>query len=301
MKKIQTIIHIGGNKTASTLLQRQLLSGQENIKYFGEDCINYDDLKDIINNMIHEDSFYYDANELISKFNLNNIEDNKTRIVFSNEDIMGSRHPSIGAKRLKKIFPNAQILMIIRNQLDVFPSWYINHGAYLKNVPKKFWRKYVNINNWLDYCFSFSKNSPVQAMNYYKYFQIYSEVFGEENIIVIPYEDIFLDKTGFCKKLSVIFDVLPTEIENVFSLKSERPRNSKLKYQIHKIFGFSHKISKTIYAFLSPIDYSGPAKVKLPRKWRNKINFQYANSNFALSKKIGINLKKYGYPFLENK
>ena len=56
---------------------------------------------------------------------------------------------------------------------------------------KRFWRRYVSFDEWLEYCFNFPKINPVQAMNYLKYFQIFSKKFIEKNIIVIPYEKIF--------------------------------------------------------------------------------------------------------------
>lgn len=295
MIKPQTVIHIGANKTASTLLQRQLFSKKSHIQYFGEDCINYEYLKEDIHNMIHEDNFYFKKNFMISN-SIRNTSSDITRIVFSNEDIMGSRHPSLAADRLKEIFPEAKILMVIRNQIDVFPSWYVNHGAYLKNVPRRFWRRYVSFDDWLEYCFNFPKISPVQAMNYLKYFQIFSKKFGEKNIIVIPYEDIFFDNSSFCNKLSELFDVESATIKNIFSKKNERSRNSKLNHEIHKFFGFSYKISNNIYKKISRFDNTGPFKISINNKWLKKINHEYADSNSELELKTGLNLKKYNYP-----
>ncbi len=295
MNKTQTVIHIGANKTASTLFQRQLFSKQDNILYLGEDCENYEDLKGLIHNIIHEDSYYYDEDLTISKFE--SLENEKhTHLVFSNEDIMGSRNPSLSADRLKKIFPEAKVLMIIRNQLNVFPSWYINHGAYLKNVPKSFWKQYVDIDSWLEYCFSFPTLSPVQAMNYYKYYEIYSRIFGEENILVIPYEEIFYSRENFCSKLSNLIGVSPNEIKKVLKIKNERPRNTQLKYKIHKTFTLSNKLADKIYRLISRFDHSGPAEIKLSKKWHEKIYGEYERGNSLIAAKTGLDLNLFNYP-----
>ena len=295
MYHTQTTIHIGANKTASTLLQKKLFSKHKNICYFGEYCENYDDIKDLIHNMIHEDAYYYDQDEIISKFS-SLIKVENTNTVFSHEDIMGSSNPTLAASRLKNIFPKAKVLMIIRNQFDVFPSWYINHGAYLKNVPKKLWKKFVGVNEWLDYCFSFPKSSPVQAMNYLKYYKIFSKIFGKENVIVIPYEEIFEDRQSFCVKLSSLFDVLPADIQMVLEMKRERPRNTKLHYQIHKTFSFSNKLSQKINSLMYYLDISGPAKVKLDKRWIKMIYNEYAEKNYLLASHTGLDLKIYNYP-----
>tara|TARA_B100000767_G_C19776707_1_gene542993 strand:- start:1315 stop:2211 length:897 start_codon:yes stop_codon:yes gene_type:complete len=295
MNKTQTVIHIGANKTASTLFQRQLFSKQDNILYLGEDCENYDDLKSLIHNIIHEDTYYYDKDLTISKFE--SLKNKKhTHIVFSNEDIMGSRNPSLSADRLKKVFPDAKVLMIIRNQLNVFPSWYINHGAYLKNVPKNYWRQYVDINSWLEYCFSFPTSSPVQAMNYYKYYEIYSRIFGEENIVVIPYEEIFYSRERFCSGLSSLIGVPYIEIEKVLKIKNERPRNTQLEYKIHKTFRLSKKLADKIYRLISRFDQSGPAQIKLSAQWQKKIYDEYARGNSLIEAKTGLDLSLFHYP-----
>ena len=43
---------------------------------------------------------------------------------------MGSRHPSLVARRFKSIMPNAKVVMVIRNQITALSSWYANHGSF---------------------------------------------------------------------------------------------------------------------------------------------------------------------------
>ena len=131
---MEYILHIGGNKTASTLLQRKLFSSHNSIYYLGEDCINYNLIKQDLNNLIHEDDYEFSLNR-ISKY-FKNINKNKKVFVFSNEDIMGSRHPSLVAKRLKLLMPKCKVVIVVRNQITAISSWYVNHGAYLKPAPK---------------------------------------------------------------------------------------------------------------------------------------------------------------------
>ena len=296
--QMQRIIHIGGNKTASTLFQRRLFSQYNNIFYLGEDCHGYSKISEKLNNLVHEDDFYYDKAELVKDIELLHKEskESATHFVFSNEDIMGSKSPTVCAIRLKELFPDSKVLIIVRNQLEVFPSWYINHGAYLKNVPRKFWRRHVDLNSWLEFCFDFPSTSPVEAMNYYKYYRIFSNLFGKENTIIIPYEDISTNRIEFCKRMSNLFGIEAQAVNQILEIRSERPRNSKLKFATHKVLGFSRNITDLIYSFLEGIDKTGPANVRLSAFWRDKIERYYAEGNDKLSSETGLDLRSYKYP-----
>tara|TARA_A100001015_G_scaffold287969_1_gene358305 strand:+ start:505 stop:1410 length:906 start_codon:yes stop_codon:yes gene_type:complete len=298
MQNTKTIIHIGANKTASTLFQKKIFSKYKNILHFGEWASNYDFLKKNIQNIIYDDDYYYDYNDTISKFS-SFVKVENTHTVFSSEDILMSRKPTLVAKRLKKIFPNAKVLMLIRNQIDCFISWYLNHGCYLTNVPKKFWKRYLGLNDWLEYCFENPTFSPLQAMNYLKYYEIFSNFFGEENIILIPYEEIFHNRLNFCKKFSSLFGVSADDVQKILNLK-ENKRNTKLKYLIHKNFGFSNKLPKKLYSFISFLDFSGSANIQLSKIWSERIFNEYAEKNYLLTKRTGLNLEIYNYPLKKN-
>jgi len=296
MDNLDSIIHIGGNKTASTLLQRKLFSKYKNIFYVGEDCYKYKEIQDSIFSLVHEDDFYYDSEEFISLLNSIKKDSDASHFIFSNEDIMYSKNPTLCAQRLKEIIPNSKVLMVIRNQFDVIPSWYANHGAYLKNVPKKFWKRYVDLDSWLDYCFSFPDSSPLQAMDYYKYYQIFSRLFGKENIIVLAYEDILFDRSAFTHKLSTLIGVDASDIDAVFDIKSERPRNTQLQFLIHSNLGFSRRLSDLTYSFFSRFDNTQPVKIILNDYWKAKIFEHYAESNKLLALNVDIDLRNYNYP-----
>ena len=161
----KVIIHIGGNKTASTTLQNQILRKQPHNTtiYLGQES----DLKESqqLERLIFQEDYYFLKENPISF--QSHLFDKK--IIISNEDIMGSPETLRTAKRLKKYFGDASIVMIIRNQYESTKSWYVNHGAYLKMVPKNYWKKHVTIDEWLEYCFMFPNVSPLEAMNYLKY------------------------------------------------------------------------------------------------------------------------------------
>ena len=64
------------------------------------------------------------------------------------------------------MFSQWKSFIVIRNQITAFNSWFVSHGSSLKNVPKSYWKKYVDLENWSDYCFNYPNQGPISALNY---------------------------------------------------------------------------------------------------------------------------------------
>lgn len=304
---MSAIFHIGGNKTGSTTLQRRLFSKHPNVCYLGEDCDGYDKLKPWLDSLVAEDDSFFDFEEIKGIFLERFGSGAEGRAcVFSNEDIMTSAMPSVCASRLKKLDSDAQIVMVVRNQLTVWPSWYANHGAYLKNVPRGYWRKHVSLEDWLDYCFSFPKQTPVEAMNYERFFKIFRETFSASQIHVLLYEDLLQDPAGYYKKWSEILKISDQDIGSYMASHIERRRHSvrrmnydKLISQASVIPGLEKSLA-ALFRYAVPlrewVDSGPPARIELPEIWRARIANYYRKTNASLAEMTGLDLAQYGYP-----
>ena len=303
MKKI---IHIGANKAASTTLQRHLFNKSEYLSYLGEDCIDYHKYKVCLDSLVSDDDFHFsfiDAEKIF--YNQIEYSDKKT-FIFSNEDILTSRVPTQCATRLHKLLPDAKILIIIRNQLDAIVSWYANHGAYLKQVPRNYWRRYVSFDDWLEYCFSFPKYSPLESYLYHKHLSLYRDLFGKENIHLLFFEDLIYKKKTFIESLSKILNVKYSNVDDALVNKQERPRNTIRQHRYNqfrsnyfyntslaKIIPFS-KYTKNMWSrYLSSGD---KVKVILNEQWKNMLVDYFAEDNNQLSLEYSIDINRYNYP-----
>lgn len=295
---MKSVIHIGANKTASTLFQRRLFAKHPAITYIGEDCASYEVLQEDLAKLVHEDDSVYDEKKMIKFFDKMQ-KDDKT-FVFSNEDIMGTRHPTQTAHRLKKLLPNAQVVMVIRNQMTTFPSWYVNHGSFLKPVPKSYWKKYVSFEDWLEYCFNFPYSTPLEAMNYEKYYKIFKEVFGAENIHIFLYEEFLENKISFYEKWAKILNISSDEISQYLDGFQERSSLSVFDFRIHKISKFSPLLSKVAKKSLKKVlDNKNSVKIKIPKKYKKRVEDYYASGNTLLNKELALELEQYNYPLEE--
>lgn len=304
---MRQLIHIGGNKTASTSLQRRLFAKHPGIRYLGEDCEAYQELRPILDSLVADDDSHFDFDAakqmFVNRFNTGN-ED--ATCVYSNEDIMTSSLPSVCAARLKALLPGAQVVMVIRNQLSVWPSWYANHGAYLKNVPRRYWRKHVGLEEWLDFCFAFPRKTPVEAMNYERYFTIFEKEFSPGRIHVLLYEDLLRDAASYYKQWGDLLGISLEEILKYMAGHVERRRNTgrRMAYdrwvsRLSVIPGFA--ASQAAVLRLLPfvnrwLDDGPPAKISLPKIWEQRVSDYYRRSNANLAKMTGLDLARYGYP-----
>lgn len=297
---MKQVIHIGANKTASTLLQKKLFTQHRSINYNGEEGDYQPKASSILHSLINlDDSFY--SEQLARDLLVPKHEGHKQVNLFSSEDIMNSCVPTNCARRLKKLMPEAEVVMVIRNQLTTWPSWYANHGAFLKKVPKRYWKSYVSFKEWLDYCFSFPEETPVEAMNYYRFYSLFSEIFGEDKIKVILYENLVSNPELFYSEWASILNLPIEDIGENLLNSSERTRISQRYYLLQRFFGSYPKLVEIISNSLKPWIHSGErALIPLPEYYISRISNYYSNSNFLLQEKTGLELAAFKYP-LSNK
>ena len=298
-----TVIHIGGNKTGSTLLQRHLFSKYERIGYLGEDCPNYNSIREALTSLVADDNSHYHHSGVEKVFRRYFSSCSPPNVnVYSNEDIMTSALPSVCANRLKLLLPEASVVMVIRNQLTALPSWYAGHGAYLKNVPRRYWRRHVTFSEWLEYCFAFPKTSAIEAMNYHRFYEIFTDLYGKENVHVLLYEELVNSPQIYFQRWADLLEIPLSEIQACVGSRTERVGKSSRRDLAERLYSLCFRrplpvqegsTSNMLVRWLN----NGPKKeVSFPLNWREKVVEYYRRSNSQLAKQTGYNLAVEGYP-----
>ena len=288
---MKSIIHIGGNKTGSTLLQKNFFPKLNKFTFINpENTKSKIDLAPFNSLLTDDDIFFYKYEKNLKKFL-------HKKVIFSSEDILGSQFTSLIAIRLKKVFGMCKILFVIRNQISAINSWYISHGSGLKGVPRSYWRRYVNFSDWLNFIFYFSNKGPIMALDYWSNYKIFEKVFGEKNIKVLLYEDLKYKPFIFYKELGKTFGVKTNFVIDALENKYERKSRSNLNLKLHQIFksyNVSNNVNK-IAKFFFPMN-NNKTVCYMSTEEKNRVISHFNKGNALLSKKIGINLNKIGYP-----
>lgn len=213
MKK-KVIIHIGLHKTASTFIQTHLLPT------FPETTLltrPFTQFNRAFNKLQYADDTLYDKKEVEAVIN----QIKHQRIILSDENFSGklffynSINRSQTARRLHELFPEATIVVVVRNQLDFIKSSY-NH--YIKGVHrgKKAIHKFIKyssesynnyelhpanarVDNYMDYLYYNTDDTSInmEVLKYSKLLLLYKSLFSKVKVVL--YEDIIQNPKSIVK------------------------------------------------------------------------------------------------------
>ena len=302
----QVVIHIGANKTGSTTLQRCLFARSQNLVYLGEDGAEYSRYRATLDSLVSDDAIHFCHDAAYEMFQTYLQRSGEHTFLYSNEDIMTSRVPTQCAYRLHEFLPEAEILMVTRNQLTAVPSWYANHGAYLRMVPRRYWRRYVSFDDWMEYCTTFLKYSPLDGYFYHRIAALYGSLFGKHKIHVLMYEDFVNEPEQFIRGLCEILRIDAFTAMEMLQGQRERKRHTQRQLRYHRFrswFFWGHDFSRYI-PFGKALDrkwqhfleQGAPADGFMSDFWRNKLIELYKEDNLQLAREYQLPLKEYGYP-----
>lgn len=174
------ICHIGFPKTGTTYLQQYIFNQIDGLQFIYNNTV-----LDLFNQIINDDDTILKTKFIQAQFY--KLFENSDINLCSYEPLTGQHqlsgfvNRSIIARRLKS-FGFHKIIISIRNQYDIIESTYkqyIKTGGLLK------------FNEYFD--FEQNQKRPNFRLAYYDYdsiCQLYSSIFGKENILIIQYEQI---------------------------------------------------------------------------------------------------------------
>ena len=250
------IIHIGYPKTATTWFQKSIFPNISNFKLIPKETLQ----KYIVSASEGEfEKFIVDYKKLLPDNNF----------ILSDEDFITNKPEHISpiekAKRLQKLFPNAQIILFIRNQPDIIASAYSQHikaGGTL------------NPNQYIE---TLIQSDKLSLWKYDKIIEIYQNLFGKSAVNVFLYESInqpdfllkFFQQFKFQLKENNISKKLYNKHLCPFVLSITRALNHFTKHQLYT------KFPPKSYYFHVPLLFL-----------ISRINMNFLNTIFCFSKHL---------------
>lgn len=294
------IVHIGYPKTGSTYLQKVIFPQFKEL-----DFIDFHTCVKLFEDIIYLDDLDFDQAK--TKESLTNYQG---KSLFSQEALTGAPFTFKGLNRSQ--IPNRlyqlgfkKIVITIRNQPEILDSLYRQY-VYQGGVMK--FKDFLNLDGkWNHYLRAFN-------LDYLKYDRLitkYINLFGDENVLILPQEILKNDPEAYLKSLS---EFIESEVPkqpihksanesltnmstnllrfiNHFTFNSQRP-NQLINNQ------FSTKtIKKVFQVFIDPYFMKVFSKKRsyLKPDERSKIIDYYSKSNFELNKLVDFNLSELGY------
>jgi hypothetical protein len=308
----KTLIHIGYHKTASTWLQTQFF--------------NHPDLqfnmpiakREIKDKILFPHPFSFEEKEARSTFEqkLTRTPDEQTSVI-SMESISGSffSDGSDGierANKMKSVFPNAAILINIREQQSMLRSSYKHYVKALGTL---------SVAKWLAASNTSKKRLPVFSPIRFHYHHLilhYQSLFGVDNVLVLPCEQLWQTPELYVQRISEFAgitlsdDVCKSLNYTYKSNKGLSAYTANIKRHLNRIIMHDIVLNpnpicpvnlhpNTLKRWTYRIDRRIPEFLKLrSEKKLIEIIGQYTGKQFQESNRItaeltGLNLEEYGY------
>lgn len=184
---VRPLIHVGYPKCASTFLQDRLFYPQG----LGFHRPGKEDRALLFEELILNDGFGFDADASRDRFE-RMAGGAKGVVVWSEETLVGDpmqRRYNGGdvARRMKAIFPDARVLMIVREQRAMAISCY---RQYVREGGRHSIEDFIGTGSEP---LSFHPILRPRFLQYARPVAQYQELFGSENVLVLPFEELVSD------------------------------------------------------------------------------------------------------------
>jgi hypothetical protein len=189
-RELRPLVHIGYHKCASSWLQEVLFHPEHGYYSPWQPGVYFEEL-------IHANPFTFDPANAILPFveGLHQARIRNLVPVLSNEALSGNQYEPVfpakdTADRLKLVFPEARILMVIREQGDMLFSWY-------KHCIRS--RLSLSLHDYFDSSppSGFAPPFRREMLEYHLLIGYYQDLFGRENVLVLPVELLRRNALGF--------------------------------------------------------------------------------------------------------
>ena len=299
----QYIFHIGMPKTATSYLQKNFYPNL-NLHYLGK---HYDSKsRDREFAKIFAELFamqpFGDREKIYNR--IKEMMPNSGKILYSNELMSGtSRINFLNAYQislhLKECFNNPKIIFVIRRQDSFIESIYRQaiRGGYSGSIKSfinykrgKYHRSSPGKGGWMD----------IYSLDYLSWIEHYRNLFGEENILILPYERLKAEKEAFLKDITDFIGV-----EYIEPKKSEQTNKADSYLLLNMMRLANLCLSKRIQnrvndilfidKFFSLLNYLPFEKRFLSKDMAKEIISFHSDSNQELSKRYNLSLQRYGY------
>lgn len=300
------LVHVGLHKTGTTWLQKQVFSAKHGreIEYCGDTGLIY---RQFITPRMAEFSAAT-ARAAFAPLLAKAAADGRLAVI-SGENLAGRpfhahHQQDVVARRLAETFPQARILLTIREQNAIIYSMY---GQYLRFGYTS------SLSAFLTEPPENAPYHPVMDRKFYDYSALldtYERYFPAENILTLPFEQLTSEPDATLEQLSLHCGTQLSAVGKQQAQKVANPAWSDLAYETVRFLNrFNSQDSRwqRLGKGLNPnaiahhVSRLTPARIRQAMRARRMemiaaaIGDSYAASNLATSARIGIDLARYGY------
>lgn len=306
----RAIIHIGYHKTATTWFQEHFYPAAKNARYIPRTVVR--------KALLEDTAFQFDPEKALKTLGAAQGE----TVAICEEGLSGYLHHGglLGylskemAHRIKAVFPEAQIVIMVRNQPSIIAASY---QQYVKGGGTHSLRRYLFGENYLHGARAEITKCPRFTFDHFDYAPLvahYQALFGKDKVHVFIYEAFLANPTAFLAEFGERLD-LQTEVNPVAITSSSNRSYGLLTMWIVRILNLftNRTVLDKHYVVHIPfwyaiVRFAGEALNRVPLlNWAEKsggflgkrlrawIEQRYWRANANLKAITGLPLEDYGY------
>lgn len=302
------LLHVGYMKTATTYLQAAV---------FNNSAVGLGVPLDgrgralIVREVILSDGFTFDAPAISERLKsaARPVQDKGLIPVWSDETFLGEpvtrRYDAhANALRLHAVLPAAKVLITIREQKALAYSMYVE---YLRQGGLASLQSFIGTGR------ENMSMSPILRADYLKFdraVRFYIELFGNDNVLVLPYEILRKDRAAYFRRLGAFLNIeIDVQKLSATSVHRSVGATANISRYVANRFKAPHPLSskqdwwgRFVDLGVRLVDRLAPPALDdriyngVWRRIRERYETEFDDSNAALSRLNGLDLKGLGYP-----
>lgn len=304
------LLHIGMHKTGSTWLQNDIFASAAH----GFTTATGAPRHGLVADFVTPDAFHYDAQAVREAYSDHHCDaaENDLTLVLSHERFSG--YPSSGghdrrliADRLFATFPEARVLIVLREQRALIRSMYSQHITDGGTG---------SIKQFLDTPEPALGRRPGFRLSFYEFdrtIAYYRSIFGSDRVLALPFEMLSENPVGFVGEIQNFCSIARTDVGAVKRVNERRPLVMQLVQRPLNALFFHNELSpgalfhisrfakrygrtRKLFEAITPAWLEKSMQAKLKRTIDRHVGDYYVESNRKTEQLIGRSLAGYGYP-----
>lgn len=298
------VLHVGLMKTGTTALQMDLLSQLPEVHYVGQPLDRlFHHVGRFFTAILEDDDAAWQRGlpTFAERFGVL-FETDRSTIVLSDEHLSCGRIgstpcPDTIADRLKQLFPHAQVVLVLRDQLTALPSLY----AYAMTLGP---REHVSFDRWIRSLLdSPSSHQGLGLFDHGTHVHRYAARFGDDRVHVLFFEDLRDNPAAFLAELTALCGDTRTDPRTLaLGRHNARPTRRgiaamRVRAALPCLAALEARLPRRVKAALDAWLAAGPAPdTRWTPRSRARIADVYRSSNASLDARLGPKLRALGYP-----
>ena len=304
-------MHVGPPKTGTTTLQLQLFARHGEIAFLGLFGHFHKDLRieSLVQAIRAEPDESFDAaacgrlyNEAVApalgggKAVVLSDErlTSRTRREGSRIETLVAVDQDLVATRLRRLFQGWRILLTVRAKPALLWSWYLHDCRNAILRP----------DDWLAEHLGRGDAGRLSGLKYFTMAERYARLFGRENLIILPFEELVADRARYAQKIA---GALGVDAKEAVGLLTERPENVRVSWRMMAYQRLRHVVAPNVdlhryipaplrRAAYDLLRRGRPTEARMPEHWRAPTAAFFRADNRRFAEAWGLDLPRLGYP-----